>query len=261
MESSFQDFLLFYPPKVQGQNTGTPQTAKNQPDYSLPDENGLVVGIKKTLVAFSERFTNFFSSSGRARNLLGKPTENLTTALKLISKLNEKLEGTPFDKITFANFQPYIKAIQEGKVLKKGERFNPANLEDSTKNQYNAQELQELLIGVELANLAKNQTTDKTTKATSQLFKTAEKAINAWQKAIVDAGKDLKHDSFTALVKAATDVALETYKKTHSLDENSEEFQEMKTFLEKESGKIWATFSPDKYVKDLADTLEQELDF
>ncbi|MCB1116433.1 MAG: hypothetical protein KDK71_08190 [Chlamydiia bacterium] len=91
--------------------------------HALKSAQETVNSIQATLKGYWTRFTNWFTEAGRARNLFGTPTKELTSTIKYIQALNKEIREvndqcvSKIEEVTFSNLSQYRKALKEGKVL------------------------------------------------------------------------------------------------------------------------------------------------
>lgn len=239
--------------------------------FSLGAEEATVTKAKGTLSGFFTRIANFFTSEGRSRNALAKPTSELTSAIKFIDAVNAKLQtihGQPFEKVTFANLPQYIEAIKHGNVLVQEEvengapvfrEVNPCTALDAVGpeeflQKQKAMQLfsltllmkdlnalaKEHAIGVKGSKSIKEMLVAVTQTNAVELFETAAKTVKVWQNHIENAGKGLNDAEFRGLVQAATEIVAEA---DPTIDRVS---------LQQNTAKLWADNIIERFTSEFA---------
>lgn len=230
---------------------------------SLDSDSEITATMRKTFSGIKSWFKSIFSSQATAQRSLGKPTTQLTSALKFIERMNVLLSKTTFEKVTPENLNEYIEALKENKVLAKnikGElvRVDPEeSLEGKgAEDTVTVQDLQNSKLLGQLESLARsfavNVTGETSWKGIAlakdmqavEVLETAQKTIKAWEATIIKAGEGLSDAEFRGLVQAATDVVAEEVGETN------------RTFLEQNTAKLWANNMVERFTGELADTLK-----
>ncbi|MDJ0652132.1 MAG: hypothetical protein QNJ27_03915 [Simkaniaceae bacterium] len=179
---------------------------------------GMVARIVNTI--WNRGIVALFSSEQRqlnaARDLLAKPTEDLTKAVNRFASLSTQVQQFGGAPITLENVQQYAAALKEEKILVKVEdqtALNQVRFEAKepvfSKEKPNIQILKfaRLSDGIRIADLEERLEGVMKGKTPMTLLNAA-KAVASWNQAIQTAGKNLSDAEFRGLVTQANAAAI-----------------------------------------------------
>ncbi len=171
---------------------------------------GIIANIVDTI--WNRGIVAIFSSEQRqlnaARDLLAKPTEDLTKAMNHFANLSNQVQRFGGAPITLENVQQYAQALKAGMVLVEVEDERaPNGVRLEAQEPILRDEIQELRFarlsdGIRITDLEGLVEGVMTGKAPMTLL-TAAKAVATWNQATQTAGKDLTDAEFRGLVTQA----------------------------------------------------------
>lgn len=239
-------------------------TATTNREALMQDSKGSIV---KTILfgmgwffSFGQFGTQSAAEKNAAKNLLTKPTYELTEAIKFLYEVNTKvLLPNDYAPMTFENLGRYISAIADSELLRingSGELVAvPVVLPDANESQVS--QLQKQVQQLQLGTLVRDFTpsffqvdsTHRTVvKGPQALLEAAQKAIVAWTGAIDTVKGGLNDAQFEDLVAQATNNVLSV--NFHGLGKISGNNVE---FLEINAATIWAKNNIGQFSKEIAD--------
>lgn len=171
---------------------------------------GIIANIVDTI--WNRGIVAIFSSEQRqlnaARDLLAKPTEDLTTAMNHFASLSAQVQGFGGVPITLQNVEQYAAALKTGMILVEVEDETAPNgvrlvsREPRIESEIEALRFGRLTDGLRITDL-EGLVGGILTGKTPMTLLTSAKAVATWNQAIQTAGKDLSDAEFRGLVTQA----------------------------------------------------------